>query len=96
MTAEGISGIPVFQVSRFAAKALVNGKKVCAEVDFFPEYDSLNELEEYLTGRMNRMRDRTIREALEGLLADKLIDTALKEIGLSSKKRGRRLYKTGG
>ena len=87
MTAEGISGIPVFQVSRFAAKALVNGKKVCAEVDFFPEYDSLNELEEYLTGRMNGMRDRTIREALEGLLADKLIDTALKEIGLSSKKQ---------
>lgn len=87
MTAEGISGIPVFQVSRFAAKALVNGKKVCAEVDFFPEYDSLNELEEYLTGRMNWMRDRTIREALEGLLADKLIDTALKEIGLSSKKQ---------
>lgn len=36
---------------------------------------------------MNRMRDRTIREALEGLLADKLIDTALKEIGLSSKKQ---------
>ena len=69
---------------------------MCAEVDFFPEYDSLNELEEYLTGRMNRMRDRTIREALEGLLADKLIDTALKEIGLSSKKRGGRLYKTGG
>ena len=60
MTAEGISGIPVFQVSRFAAKALAKG---------------------------NRMRDRTIREALEGLLADKLIDTALKEIGLSSKKQ---------
>ena len=40
----GISGIPVFQVSRFAAKALAKGKKVCAEVDFFPEYDSLNEL----------------------------------------------------
>ena len=35
MTAEGISGIPVFQVSRFAAKALAKGKKVRAEVDFF-------------------------------------------------------------
>ena len=87
MTAEGISGIPVFQVSRFAAKALAKGKKVRAEVDFFPEYDSLKELEDYLTGRMNRMRDRTIREALEGLLADKLIDTALKDSGLSPKKQ---------
>ena len=36
MTAEGISGIPVFQVSRFAAKLYLQRKKVRAEVDFFP------------------------------------------------------------
>ncbi|MFQ9703835.1 MAG: hypothetical protein ACLR0U_20285 [Enterocloster clostridioformis] len=32
----GLSGIPVFQVSRFAARALDQGKRVTALVDFMP------------------------------------------------------------
>lgn len=37
LTDYGISGIPVFQVSRYAAGALAGGKKVQAELTFFPE-----------------------------------------------------------
>lgn len=37
LTDYGISGIPVFQVSRYAAKALEERKRVQAEITFFPE-----------------------------------------------------------
>lgn len=36
LTAYGISGIPVFQVSRYAAKALREERKVTARLDFLP------------------------------------------------------------
>lgn len=65
----GISGIPVFQISRIAAYALKEGKKVDVEVNFFPELDSKTylymgklryealsdkKLEDYLIGTMNK------------------------------------------
>ena len=37
LTDYGISGIPVFQISRHAAKALYETKRVSAEICFFPE-----------------------------------------------------------
>ena len=36
----GISGIPVFQVSRYASIALAQGQSVRAELDFIPEYSA--------------------------------------------------------
>lgn len=47
LTEYGISGIPVFQVSRYAAKALAEGKDVQAKLCFFPEI-SEEELLSYL------------------------------------------------
>lgn len=47
LTDYGISGIPVFQVSRYAARALEERKKVQAEITFFPELGD-GELMEYL------------------------------------------------
>ena len=48
LTDNGISGIPVFQVSRYAVAALDAGKcKVQAELDFMPEYGE-RELIEYI------------------------------------------------
>ena len=38
LTEYGLSGIPVFQVSRFASMALANGQKAVAEVCFLPEF----------------------------------------------------------
>lgn len=40
LTAYGISGIPVFQCSRYAAAALREGGSVTAFLDFLPEYDA--------------------------------------------------------
>lgn len=48
LTDNGISGIPVFQVSRYAVAALDAGKgRVQAELDFMPEYGE-KELIEYI------------------------------------------------
>ena len=48
LTDNGISGIPVFQVSRYAVAALDAGKsRVQAELDFMPEYGE-KELVEYI------------------------------------------------
>lgn len=41
ITDYGVSGIPVFQVSRYAARAIAQKKKVFAAIDFLPEYPSL-------------------------------------------------------
>ena len=43
LTEYGISGIPVFQISRFAARALAENKNTQAVLDFTP-YLSLEEL----------------------------------------------------
>ncbi len=37
LAAYGLSGIPVFQVSRYASRGLYEGKKVEAMIDFMPE-----------------------------------------------------------
>ena len=38
MTDYGVSGIPVFQISRFASIALSEGKEVQVSIDFLPEW----------------------------------------------------------
>ncbi len=45
---EGISGIPVFQVSRVVARALEEGKEVKASVDFLPDM-TVEEAEEWVS-----------------------------------------------
>ena len=50
----GISGIPVFQISRFAARALRDGKKVTARLDLLPVMEK-QELFQFLTKREKRL-----------------------------------------
>lgn len=49
MTDYGISGIPVFQISRFAVRALENKQDVAVRIDFVPEMD-----ESELSGIVNK------------------------------------------
>lgn len=80
LTDYGVSGIPAFQVSRFAAMALAGRKRVIVELDFFPHV-SQKELEEMLSGRQKRMRYKSAEEMLIGLLPDKLIRVFRKQAG---------------
>ncbi len=74
----GVSGIPVMQVSRYAAKALSEGKEVFLVLDFFPAL-SKDEIKNILAGRLNRNPRETIEEAFIGFLNKKLAYTALRE-----------------
>lgn len=82
LTKDGISGIPAFQVSRFAAKALRKGQKVQAVLDFVP-YLSQEELYLELKERFLRKSGKTAEEALVGFFSKKLIPLFLKENRIS-------------
>ncbi len=74
----GISGIPVFQISRFAVSALDKGDKVYAVIDMIPDY-SQEQLMEYfydaasLTASNGNKADKTIEYMFSGILNRKLI-----------------------
>ncbi|MCH1983323.1 aminoacetone oxidase family FAD-binding enzyme [Ruminococcus sp. OA3] len=75
----GISGIPVFQVSRFAARALDEGQRVLAVLDFMPDF-TVEELLVFLENRQEQCPYKTISESLIGLFPQKLISLFCTEI----------------
>ncbi|MBE5992307.1 MAG: NAD(P)/FAD-dependent oxidoreductase [Paenibacillaceae bacterium] len=81
ITDYGISGIPVFQISRYAAKALNEGRQAVAELDFLPEL-SLTDLEKLLFTRHRQFGYRPAEEFLHGVLNSKLAKILLKEAGI--------------
>ena len=79
----GISGIPVFQVSRYASLGLYYKKKVQAVIDFLPNMTE-QELKKELQNRIHHFRDtRTISQMLNGLFNQKLADEMLRMCKLS-------------
>ncbi|MBO5197322.1 MAG: aminoacetone oxidase family FAD-binding enzyme [Lachnospiraceae bacterium] len=78
----GISGIPVMQMSRFAAKELQAGRKVRLTLNFLS--DMTKEVcEKEITKRFSgRNRSATAIQALTGLVNEKLLWYVLKECGI--------------
>lgn len=82
ITDYGISGIVVFQASRQAAYACAAGKEVYCEIDFLPEYRD-DEAIKMLQRRLCCYgKEKTLAQALEGLIQDKLIPPVLKRAHL--------------
>ena len=81
LTDYGISGIPVFQVSRFASKALHNQRTVTAVLDFLPSMEPW-EAAQMLSERRRRFSDRTWEQWMSGLFQKKLGLVLLKLSGL--------------
>lgn len=79
LTDYGISGIPVFQLSRYATKALHEKKHVYAELDFMPGLDQ-RALQGLLSERFYQYaHGKCANQSLIGLFHKKLIDILLKE-----------------
>lgn len=72
----GLSGIPVFQFSRYAVRALEQRKKVRVEIDFLPDLDWAN-CRELMLLQMKCYR-KTVEEVLGGLLNRKVVRFILK------------------
>lgn len=83
LTDYGVSGIPVFQLSSQAAKALKEKKKVSMRIDFLPEIAG-GELESELHRRVERAKTSvmTLEQTLCGLLNQKLIPVLVKKAGI--------------
>lgn len=77
LTDYGISGIPVFQISRFASKALEQNHKVEAVLDFMPDF-TVPEFLEYLEKRISCRPDKNAEDFLTGLLNKKVTQVILK------------------
>lgn len=86
----GISGIPVLQISRFAAKALDKNCKVHLKLDLLPVL-SAKELQARLYERIKLNPDRNTEEMLVGLLNHKLAYAIIREAGLDPYKLSGRL-----
>lgn len=76
-TAYGLSGIPVFQISRYAAYALKEKRKVVIKADFFTAM-TFEKFLELLKGRAAVSRGKSASEFLTGLFNSKLIPVFLR------------------
>lgn len=81
LTDYGISGIPVFQVSRFAVRALDRGEKVTAQLDFCPEL-SRKQVAGLLKERRLRAGKRCMDELFTGWLHKKIAQLFLRLCGI--------------
>lgn len=93
LTDYGISGIPVFQISRYGSVALSEKKEVVVRIDFMPG-QSMEETQRFLMVRRNRMGYRTCEQWMVGLLNKKLAMVLLKLAGISPGQRVAELRET--
>lgn len=94
LTESGVSGIPVFQLSRYALQAVSEKRKAEVFLNFLPEY-SEKELKNLLRKRKESCPYQSSSELLLGIFPDKLCRVLLKQRDLISAIRSFRLEITG-
>lgn len=82
LTDYGISGIPVFQISRFAGLGLQQEKEVTATLDFVPHMN-MEEFIEFLTHRKELFEGSKFKLFLNGLFKEKLGLFLMEESGFT-------------
>lgn len=90
LTDYGVSGIPAFQVSRFAAQALLKRQLVVGIVDFMPDM-AQTELFLYLAERADAMPHKNVDDFLIGMFNQKLCRLLNESAGLDGKQSVARL-----
>lgn len=78
LTAYGVSGIPAFQVSRYAAYGIREKKSVQIKIDFLSGM-TLNEIIDMIREKSKRNKNITILQCFTGVLNDKLAAALIKE-----------------
>ena len=79
---KGLSGIVVFQLTRFLGTSLKEGKKGTFNIDFLPgiDHDTWHQL---ITERRKNMSSRSAEDLFTGILHKKLIIMMLKQLNIS-------------
>lgn len=84
LTDYGISGIPVFQLSRYVSYGIYEKKTVTANIDFLPEY-SLEQWQSFVMEKWKTSsKDITAEEFFQGFLNKKLNLMFLKNAGIKA------------
>lgn len=83
LTDYGVSGIPTFQISRYATRALYEKKMVDVVIDFLPNL-SFNESVDLIQRRIKSNKNKTVEQFFVGLLNNKLSSQLIKEAGVSA------------
>lgn len=78
LTDYGISGIPVFQISRVIAKGLDEGKELSVHIDFWPQY-TMDEWRELSKKRIRKHMGQSMDDFLIGLVHKKICQMFAKE-----------------
>ena len=85
ITDYGISGIPVFQVSRYASKLLYAKKEVEAVLDFMPDFTE-EQMYAFLRTRANTRPEKSAEMFLIGLFHKKLCDLWIRLVKIPRQK----------
>lgn len=93
LTDYGISGICVFNLSRYASIGLSNHKSVSVMINFVPWFQE-ESFVDWLCIRNKKMPKRKIYELLEGFLNYKLVDVILKKSRIDKEKKWNELTET--
>ncbi len=83
-TEKAVSGIPVFQISRMAGRALNKGEKCTLFLDLLSEYDETMVMD-IIEDRIRRFSKREMYFAFNGILNNKLMSYIMKRSGISDK-----------
>jgi predicted Rossmann fold flavoprotein len=82
LTDYGISGIPTFQISRYAVRALDLGRDVSVNIDFMPEFE-LEVFRKFFKQRIQNASYKSLEELFIGLINKKLVPVLIKKANLS-------------
>ncbi len=82
LTDYGISGIPVFQISRYGSAALHRKQRVTVKINFLPQM-SFREIRAMMEQRRKHMGEKTGSQWMNGLLNSKLSLVLLELAGIS-------------
>lgn len=87
-TSYGLSGIPVFQVSRYASRALEDGGKCEIDLDLWP-MSRAEQIVQSLEKKKKYTGSRSGTDVLLGMFPEKLSQVLLERAGISRKKKGK-------
>ncbi|MCD7826873.1 MAG: NAD(P)/FAD-dependent oxidoreductase [Clostridiaceae bacterium] len=90
LVAQGISGIPVFQLSRFAAVSLGQGKHVSIYLDALPQMEEESLLQE-LCRRKAYNDAQSFGDLLDGMLPDRFVSALFCIVGEDIKRKANRV-----
>lgn len=82
LTEYGISGIPVFQLSGQVNQLLAQGRRLRAELDFFPQYEA-SDYEQLCQQRLKQADRGTVEAFFTGMLHKKIMSVCIRQAGLS-------------